>query len=133
MRKLATQVPEQVSRLLKATHMHTPPTWYIPVLTNPPPVHSALRSRSRRILDETKSAENIAKINATIGLKARAKPMSVIYKSDTIRRQFFRDFPFEALRPSTLVEGREVDSERGIEGQEWKRLEQRGAFPTVEE
>lgn len=50
-----------------------------------------------------------------------------------MRRQFFKDFPFEALRPVSMVEGREIDVRRKVLGEAWVRLEQRGLYPTVEE
>jgi len=57
----------------------------------------------------------------------------VVYAVDGIRRQFYRDFPFEGFRPATLIEGREIEVESEVDGVEWSRLEQRGAYPTVEE
>lgn len=64
--------------------------------------------------------------------KPRAE--SVVYEEDRIRRRFFMDFPFEALRPTSLVEGREVrgEEDEGVRGKEWTRLEQRGGYATVE-
>jgi small subunit ribosomal protein S23 len=56
-----------------------------------------------------------------------------VYEQDRIRRQFFRDFPYEALRPTSLVEGREVGGESLVDGKEWNKLSQRGNYPTVEE
>ena len=56
-----------------------------------------------------------------------------MYEEDRVRRQFFRDFPFEALRPTSLIEGREVRAESEIVGPVWASLEQRGAYPSVEE
>jgi small subunit ribosomal protein S23 len=54
---------------------------------------------------------------------------------DKIRRQFFADFPFEAFRPTSLIEmTRSGEPDPTIpEGEEWQTLEQRGAYPTVEE
>jgi small subunit ribosomal protein S23 len=59
---------------------------------------------------------------------------AVVYEEDRIRRRFFADFPFEALRPTSLVEGREVrmEDEEGVSGENWKRLDQRGSYATVE-
>jgi small subunit ribosomal protein S23 len=59
-------------------------------------------------------------------------PARIRYVVDPVRKQFYRDFPFEAFRPATLVEGREIEVDRGIEGAEWRSLEQRGAYPTPE-
>lgn len=32
------------------------------------------------------------------------RPQPIVYEADRIRRQFFRDHPWEAKRPKTLVE-----------------------------
>lgn len=64
----------------------------------------------------------------------KPRPKDIVYEEDRIRRQFFKDFPFEALRPVSLVEGTFIGSGTGEkEGAEWTSLEQRGAYPTVEE
>lgn len=70
--------------------------------------------------------ENVSK-------KLHVKPQNIGYEEDRVRRQFFKDFPFEALRPVSLVEGREIRSEHEIRGASWTALEQRGSFPSVEE
>lgn len=63
----------------------------------------------------------------------KPRPKDIVYAEDRIRRQFFKDFPFEALRPVSLVEGTFIGSTATVEGKEWTSLEQRGAYPTVEE
>lgn len=130
MRKLPSQVPDAVSRLLQSTLIVTPPVWYQPVLTNPPPVLPSRRSRPRPSLDQSSSRSE--------PLPRRAKgpayrPREIVYEEDRVRRQFFRDFPFEAMRPASLVEGREVRALNEVEGPSWTSLEQRGSYPSVEE
>jgi small subunit ribosomal protein S23 len=56
----------------------------------------------------------------------------IVYEEDKIRRQFFKDFPFEALRPTSLVEGFDIKPEDEIVGETWTVLSQRGAYPSVE-
>ena len=63
----------------------------------------------------------------------KPRPRDIVYQEDQIRRQFFKDFPFEALRPVSLVEGTHVGEESLVEGKQWTSLAQRGAYPTVEE
>jgi small subunit ribosomal protein S23 len=60
-------------------------------------------------------------------------PKEIRYIEDEVRRRFYGDFPFEAMRPVSLVELRSVEEEHPIRGKEWTRLEQRGTYPTVEE
>lgn len=68
------------------------------------------------------------------GYKQRkGRPLKVAYEEDRVRRQFFKDFPFEALRPVSMVEGGEIDVREKVGGEEWTSLEQRGLYPTVEE
>ncbi len=126
MRRIPSQVPDTVSRLLKSTLILSPPIWYLPVLSNPPPILPVRRSRPRPTLNQAESTKSKQK-----GPKTR--PQSIVYAEDRLRRQFFRDFPFEAMRPVSLVEGREVRVESEVEGPEWTGLEQRGAYPSVEE
>jgi len=63
---------------------------------------------------------------------AKPKPVDIVYEEDRIRRQFFKDFPFEALRPVSIAESRDVSVEDEISGANWTRLAQRGSYPTVE-
>ena len=157
MRKLASQVPELVSRLQRA-HIgaSSPPTWFAPVIAHPPPVQPSRSSvpRTKRLAAEAgqshstevplyndlfpkrwdASAEGGTRTHKSKHFRApRPRPQAIVYEEDRIRRQFFRDFPYEALRPTSLVEGREVGGERLVEGEEWTKLSQRGIYPTVEE
>lgn len=59
--------------------------------------------------------------------------MPIVYLEDKVRQRFFQDHPFEAFRPRTLVEQREIEAEHPIRGTEWKRLRQRGRNPSSEE
>lgn len=56
-----------------------------------------------------------------------------MYEADRVRRQFFADFPFEALRPVSLVEGKEIRPESPVRGKTWTQLVQRGRYPSVED
>ena len=66
------------------------------------------------------------------GAKKLCKPRKIIYPEDSLRTQFFKDFPFEAMRPVSLVELRKVQNDKGPSGLEWTHLRQRGDYPTVE-
>ncbi|KAG8832180.1 mitochondrial ribosomal small subunit component, partial [Serendipita sp. 399] len=59
--------------------------------------------------------------------------MPILYLEDKVRQRFFLDHPFEAFRPRTLVEHREVEREHQVTGKDWTRLRQRGRNPTSEE
>jgi len=63
----------------------------------------------------------------------KSRPLPVVFGEDEIRRQFFRDHPFEAYRPKELVEGETVAQVEEPSGKHWTRLEQRSTVPTAEE
>lgn len=62
--------------------------------------------------------------------KPHAQPIE--YAADRIRRQFFRDHPFEALRPRTLVEREKIRDLHPVAGKQWTRLRQHGRNPSPE-
>lgn len=140
-RKLATQVPQAVTRLLQAQTI-TPPVWYQAYLEHPPqplpprrlaPVDLSLFSKSAT------SPEGQTNHSVTHRAKRAKTPKLKVpelrFQEDEIRRRFFTDFPFEALRPVSLIEGRIVGEGREglVDGKEWTALDQRGEVPTVEE
>lgn len=147
MRKIPSQVPSAVSRLLQGQVISSPPTWFQPVLSHPPPqlppyqVKSRPRASDRGIKSSDDffdtvpiRAGELERRDKLRGYKQRkGRPLEIAYEEDRVRRQFFKDFPFEALRPVSMVEGREIDVREKVLGEGWVRLEQRGSYPTVEE
>jgi small subunit ribosomal protein S23 len=103
-RRIASQVHKQIARLLRADYLKREPAWYKAVLEHPP-----------------------------LPLPPRVRPLPIHYIEDDVRRQFFRDHPFEAFRPVTLVEGAGVDDAHPVRGATWTKLRQRGRNPTPEE
>ncbi|TYJ58551.1 hypothetical protein B9479_000760 [Cryptococcus floricola] len=149
MRRIPSQIPSTVSRLLQGQVLQTPPTWYTPALSHPPPQLPPyqVKQRARPPLPSSSShstgqfydtapvpSGELERRDKLRGYKQRkSKPAKVFYEEDNVRRQFFKDFPYEALRPISLVEGQEIDMREKINGLEWERLEQRGEYPTVED
>lgn len=146
MRKIPSQVPSAVSRLLQGQVISTPPTWFNPVLSHPPPQLPPYQVKSRPRASDSgiKSGDFIDTVPIPAGelerrdklrgyKQRKGRPLEIAYEEDRVRRQFFKDFPFEALRPVSMVEGREIDVRGKVLGEEWVRLEQRGSYPTVEE
>lgn len=122
-RRIASQVHRQVSRtrLQRIT-----PAWYDAVLEYPPiPLPAKYPPPRSRYDMPTKPTGKMR------GVKPR--PLDIRYLEDGIRRQFFRDHPFEAFRPTTLVEKGKIEDPHPIQGTEWSRLRQRGRNPTPEE
>ena len=68
----------------------------------------------------------------TAGVK-KSRPVSIVFPEDRIRRQFFRDHPYEAYRPIDLVEREHIAEPHGPQGVEWTQLQQRSIIPTAEE
>ncbi|KAL1412905.1 mitochondrial ribosomal small subunit component [Vanrija albida] len=145
-RKLATQVPAAMSRMILSTQVQTPPTWYAPVLANPPPVTPPRQVGARARPDAAKKYDDLPPQRVderreghtrTHHTKQYREPklraMPIVYEADRIRRQFFVDFPFEALRPVSLVEGPVISDASAVDGAQWTALSQRGAYPTVED
>ncbi|KAF7302733.1 SNF2 superfamily protein [Mycena chlorophos] len=125
-RRIASQVHHQVSRLMRGGLIKQEPIWYQPVLNFPPLPLPPRAPPARSAYDKRPLAPG--------GKPRRQKvqPQPIYYLEDDIRRQFFSDHPFEAFRPTTLVEKGDVEL-REPDGMEWTRLRQRGRNPTVED
>lgn len=139
-RKLAPQVPQAVSRLLRAQTI-SEPVWYKPVMNNPPtplPPRQLVNRHGTHDLPSSATLIGSADHSRTRKLKHARTPklkiQPIVYEQrDQIRKRFLEDFPFEALRPVSLVEGREISLGNKVEGTAWTELRQRGENPTVEE
>ncbi|KAI9444727.1 mitochondrial ribosomal protein S25-domain-containing protein [Lactarius indigo] len=111
-RRIASQVHKQASRLARAGLLKTPPVWYQAVLEHPPLPLPPREPPSRTSYDS-------------------APPKQRAF--DDIRRQFFRDHPFESFRPRSLTEAGAIEDEHPIGGLHWTRLSQRGRNPSPED
>ncbi|CAG8624738.1 3851_t:CDS:2 [Cetraspora pellucida] len=76
-----TKLHDHVSRLLAGGVYKIPPIWF-PVMKTVPPGSSVLRSP----------------------LQFRKRPQKIVYEEDSLRRRFYRDHPYELLRPQSLIE-----------------------------
>lgn len=111
---------------MRADYIKKEPIWYKAVLQHPPLPLPPKAPSPRTPFDQDK--QTAAKSQAK-----DPKPTPIYYVEDDIRRQFFRDHPFEAFRPTTLVEGPAIEDLDPIRGSDWTRLRQRGRNPTAEE
>ncbi|KAL9716548.1 mitochondrial ribosomal small subunit component [Leucoagaricus gongylophorus] len=132
-RRFANQVHQQVSRLMRADFIQKEPVWYQAVLQYPPVPLPARAPPSRTEYDNRIPKPPYAPGQRTNLKRIRNKPLPIQYLEDDLRRQFFRDHPFEAFRPRTLVEGMGVEPPHSISGEAWTRLRQRGRNPTPED
>ncbi|KAF5368455.1 hypothetical protein D9758_002337 [Tetrapyrgos nigripes] len=128
-RKIASQVHQQISRQLRG-HIKAQnqiPRWYQAVLDHPP-LPLPPKAPPTRTAYDTKQPKTPQKLRPY-----DPKPLAIYYLEDEIRRQFFRDHPFEAFRPTTLTEGQTIAPAHPIQGKEWTRLRQRGRKPSPED
>lgn len=132
-RRVATQVHKQYARLARAGYfLQQPkePAWYQAVLDHPPIPLPARASPSRTAYDSPPPQQDQFKL-ASKASKVKTPP--IVYIEDEVRRQFFRDHPFEAFRERSLVESGRIEDEHPIRGEAWVRLSQRGRNPSAEE
>ena len=121
-RRIPIQVTQTVSRLLEGGYVKKPPAWYEPTLRHPPAIipprqenqrpdsdlPRSLRSEARQsVLEAANAKQGRSNMNSRKKLRAQLpplRPQPIVYDADRIRRQFFRDHPWEAKRAATLVE-----------------------------
>ena len=127
-RRIASQVHKQASRLTRAGFLKTPPVWYEAVLEHPPLPLPPREPPARTSYDRAPPKQTFA-TKKTPG----PRPLPVNYIEDDIRRQFFRDHPFEAFRARSITEAGAVEDEHPVNGLQWTRLNQRGRNPSPEE
>jgi len=110
------EVAKHVSGLLKGKLLKAPPTWYAAVKAVPPGP-SIIRSQNpeANITAQSSAEQQFAQANRPIvhtsirhkqkNLKTKTpKPRPIVYPEDRLRRQFYKDHPFELQRPKLLVE-----------------------------
>ncbi|KAJ8488319.1 hypothetical protein ONZ45_g1399 [Pleurotus djamor] len=128
-RRIASQVHKQVSRLMRADFIKKEPVWYKAVLDYPPLPLPPKAPPQRSDYDlQPQTRPSTSKM-----LPLNPKPLPIYYLEDDIRRQFYRDHPFEAFRPKSLVESGTVKPPHPLKGKEWTRLRQRGRNPSPED
>jgi small subunit ribosomal protein S23 len=128
-RRIASQVHQQVSRLRRADYIKDRPAWFQAVLEYPPLPLPPKAPPSRTAYDQ----QPLHRSPASKPRPHDPRSLPIYYVEDDIRRQFFRDHPFEAFRPTTLVEGGGIEAPHPIEGAAWTRLRQRGRNPSPDE
>ncbi|KAH9964247.1 mitochondrial ribosomal protein S25-domain-containing protein [Russula dissimulans] len=134
-RRIASQVHKQASRLTRAGFLKAPPLWYHAVLDNPPlplPPREPPSRTSYDYDDATKKAPGTATAKKTKKTPG-PRSLAITYVEDGIRRQFFRDHPFEAFRARCITEAGTIEDEHPVSGLDWTRLNQRGRNPSPED
>jgi small subunit ribosomal protein S23 len=121
-RRIASQVHKQAGRLLRTRFLDREPTWFQAVLNHPPLPLPPKKTPFRSTYDIPSS-----KLHTR-----RPRPLPIYYLEDDVRKQFFRDHPFEAFRPVSLVEEGHID-QHPVNDPSWTRLRQKGRNPSPEE
>ncbi|KZT75083.1 hypothetical protein DAEQUDRAFT_761045 [Daedalea quercina L-15889] len=133
-KRIAAEVHKQGSRLVRERYIPREPLWLQAVLDHPPLSLPPRDPPSRTSFDlPPHAATTTFKALAHASGHPPSQPSRIQYIEDQIRRQFFSDHPFEAFRPTTLLEGLTVEEEHPIRGKDWTRLRQRGRNPTAED
>lgn len=132
-RRFANQVHQQVSRLMRAEYITKEPVWYQAALQYPPLPLPPRAPPSRTDYDRRMTEPAVIPGQRAYMRRIKPKPLPIQYIEDDLRRQFFRDHPFEAFRPKTLVEGAAIERQHSVNGEAWTRLRQRGRNPSPEE
>lgn len=133
-KRIANQVHKQASRLLLSRYIKKEPAWFQAVLDNPPLPLPARAPPARNDYDLPPRHQTAAR--AVLTKRSRPldpHPLPVSYLEDELRTQFFKDHPFEAFRPRSLLEDGAIEAEHPISGEKWTRLRQRGRNPSAEE
>lgn len=131
-RRIASQVHKQASRLMRAQYMKKEPAWYQAVLDHPPLPLPPKAPPLRTAFDLQRKDRAPPPLSRHMH-PHEPRPLPIYYLEDDVRTQFFLDHPFEAFRPKTLLEAGEIEPEHPIRGVEWTRLRQRGRNPSSEE
>ncbi|KAI0314770.1 mitochondrial ribosomal protein S25-domain-containing protein [Amylostereum chailletii] len=126
-RRIASQVHKQASRLLRNGYIKTSPRWHEAALDHPPLPLPARSPVPRTPYDAPTDQRTLAKSTVEI------RPLPIVYLEDKVRKQFFRDHPFETYRPVSLAEEDRIEGEHPVRGVQWTRLRQRGRNPSPEE
>ncbi|KIJ54644.1 hypothetical protein M422DRAFT_153128 [Sphaerobolus stellatus SS14] len=137
MRRVASKVHHQISRFMEAGLTKTP-VWYAAVMDHPPlPLPPrAPTKRTEFDLPEKKGPSHSVDARHIPSKHLRTPknlPRPIEYLEDRVRKQFFKDRPFQAFRAISLVEDGSIEKEHEIKGEEWTRLSQRGRNPYPED
>ncbi|KAH9486580.1 37S ribosomal protein S25, mitochondrial [Psilocybe cubensis] len=123
-RRIASQVHQQVSRLLRANYIQKEPVWFQAVLDHPPLTLPPKAPPPRTPYDQ-RPTKKLSKYTT--------RPQPIFYLEDYLRRRFFTDHPFETFRPATLIETDRIQDPNFITGEAWTRLRQWGRNPAPED
>jgi small subunit ribosomal protein S23 len=127
---------KHVSNMLKGNLMKKKPVW-LPVVQAYPPGPSIIRSQNPEVnvsgqtdleaatLATTKQSTHRLRHSQKHLRTLPPRPRAIVYPEDKLRRQFFKDHPFELSRPKVLVE-----NDLGINRTDFSQLMLDGMHPS---
>ncbi|KAI8390873.1 mitochondrial ribosomal protein S25 [Radiomyces spectabilis] len=135
MKPAPNKLARHVSNLLKGGLLKEAPVW-LPVMQTIPPGPSIIRSQSPKVDVFTSTASSSTDHAAHESFRSTRhkqkhlrsrppKPQAIVYPEDRLRRQFFKDHPYELARPKVLVE-----NESGINRTDFSQLMLPGMHPS---
>ena len=106
------RVHQTATQLLNAERISAAPAWYN-VIGSITPAQTLVRTpplshQQRRLPPRTKKASKLF------------KPQRISYEEDNLRREFFKDHPWELARPRIVIENDGRDSQKV----DWSRIQQ---------
>lgn len=130
-----TGLAKHVGNMLKGNLMKKPPVW-LSVVQAIPPGPSIIRSQNPEVNINGQTeleASLLSKPRNTHRLRHSQKhlrtppprPRAIVYPEDKLRRQFFKDHPFELAKPKVLVE-----NDLGINRTDFSKLMLDGMHPS---
>lgn len=107
------RVHQTTTQLLNAERISTPPPWYN-VVGSITPAQTLVRTQPlpherRKAPPKMKKASKLF------------QPQKISYEEDKLRKEFFKDHPWELARPRLIIEDEGKDSQKT----DWSRIQQR--------
>ena len=108
-----TRVHQHTAQRLNVDRHASSPPWY-PIVCSITPAQALVRMQplphqQRKTPPKTKKASKLF------------QPQKITYEEDTLRKEFFRDHPWELARPRIIIENDGKDSRRT----DWSHIQQR--------
>lgn len=97
----AQLVHRSATRLLEAGRMRAPPPWYDAIADYPPSGRSIVRPCQRR--GSGPGSENTPR-KGNRPSRNLFRPLPIEYEEDFLRKEFFKEHPWELARPRIVVE-----------------------------
>ena len=110
------RVHQAATQLLASKRITTPPPWYNVIGNVPPP----------QILIRNQPVEHEHQQHFKRSKRKKASrifsPQEITYEEDSLRREFFKDHPWELARPRIILENDGKDGQR----RDWSHIRQPG-------